>query len=42
VEPRICFTYHGLKVDGETRVLDGDGQRLAGRAAAYSLAALAG
>jgi len=74
VEPRICFTYHGLRVDGETRVLDGDGQpipglqaageitgifhgtypagtsvlrsltfgRLAGRAAASSLAALAG
>jgi tricarballylate dehydrogenase len=74
VEPRICFTYHGLKADGETRVLDGDGQpipglhaageitgifhgiypsgtsvlrsltfgRLAGRAAASSLAVLAG
>jgi tricarballylate dehydrogenase len=34
VEPRICFTYHGLRVDGETRVLDGDGQPIPGLQAA--------
>jgi tricarballylate dehydrogenase len=34
VEPRICFTYHGVKVDGGTRVLDRAGAPIPGLYAA--------
>lgn len=40
IEPRICFTYFGLKVDGQARVIDTEGKVIPGLYAAGEITGL--